>query len=78
VNRISGQTVYSWKCYSLEGTVVTASNGINLNVDGALSDIDKLSTVIVIGGNALNRQAHPKLLSKLRYLASHGATVGAS
>ncbi|MZR31479.1 GlxA family transcriptional regulator [Sneathiella litorea] len=77
VNRISRRTIYSWKCYSLEGNAVTASNGINLNVDGALSDIDKLSTVIVIGGNELNRQSHPELLNKLKYLVSHGVAVGA-
>lgn len=77
VNRISRRTIYTWECYSLDGNAVPASNGISLNVDGAIYEIKELSTVIVIGGNALNHQAHPKLLSKLRYLASRGVIIGA-
>ncbi len=76
-NRVSDETLYSWTCYSLDGEPVTSSNGVSVNVDGTYSDLEAPSMVVIVGGNDIQNQAQPKLISKLRQLSSHGAAIGA-
>jgi transcriptional regulator GlxA family with amidase domain len=77
VNRIANTQLYSWNCYSSDGNAVKASNGIKVEVDASYCNIDALPSVIVCGGADIHNQADPKLISKLRRLSSHGASLGA-
>lgn len=76
-NRISDKCLYACDAYSIDGAPVKASNGMSVNVDGALEATDGLETVFVCGGiNAKNHITKP-LVQKLRRLASHGTGIGA-
>jgi len=75
-NRASGQPFYGWRCYSLDGQSVKASNGIVVEVDGGLIDLDQAPMVLVCGGVEIQRFGQRPLLDKLRRLAAHGATLG--
>ena len=75
-NRASGQPLYGWRSYSLDGDSVKASNGIVVEVDGSIADLDKAPMVFVCGGVEVQRFAQRPLLDKLRRLAAHGATLG--
>jgi AraC family transcriptional regulator, glycine betaine-responsive activator len=75
-NRASGQPLYGWRCYSLDGGSVTASNGIVVEVDGGIADLERAPMVLVCGGVEVQRFATRPLLDKLRRLAAHGSTLG--
>jgi AraC family transcriptional regulator, glycine betaine-responsive activator len=75
-NRASAQPFYGWRCYSPDGQSVKASNGIVVEVDGGIADLDRAPMVMVCGGVEVQRFADRPLLDKLRRLAAHGATLG--
>ncbi len=77
-NQISERKIYNWSCHTLHGAPVAASNGLATQPDGAIDRVGKVDLVVVCAGLNVERQVHPRaLLSRLRYLASHGATMGA-
>ena len=77
-NQIGEQLVYQWSCHTLNGEPVRASNGLTTRPDGDLDAITGADLVVVCAGLNVERQRHSTaLLSRLRYLASHGATIGA-
>jgi len=76
-NRVAGAELYGWKCYSPDGDPVAASNGIEVKVDGGYGDIEALPTAIVCGGIDIHKHSSLKLISRLRRLSSHGASIGA-
>jgi len=76
-NHISEQTLYTCKSYSIDGGPVRSSNGMSVNVDGAIDGIDGLETVFVCGGVNSRAQVTKPLIQKLRRVASHGTGMGA-
>ena len=76
-NRVANNTLYGWACYSTDGESVTASNGVSINVDGSFDDCDAYPIVIVCGGADIHNQMDWKMISRLRRMSSHGATLGA-
>lgn len=76
-NKVANSELYGWKCYSFDGEPVAASNGVVVQVDGSYADVEVLPTVIVCGGWDIHTQHNPKLVSQLRRLSSHGASLGA-
>ena len=76
-NRVSNNNLYGWACFSSDGGPVSASNGVSINVDGAFEDCQGYPIVIVCGGAEIHDQMDPKMISRLRRLSSHGATLGA-
>lgn len=76
-NRVSGNTLYEWQCFSVDGQPVTASNGVSVNVDGSFEDCQNFPTVIVCGGQDIHNQTDPGMISRLRWFSSHGANLGA-
>ena len=77
-NQIGEQTAYHWSCHTLNGEPVRASNGLTTQPDGDLDTISGADLVVVCAGLNVEQQRHSAaLLSRLRYLASHGATIGA-
>lgn len=75
-NRVSERNLYRCQAISLNGLPVSASNGLNVNVDGGLDDI-KADTVFVCGGIDIKDRTDERLLKRLRRLASHGVNIGA-
>lgn len=77
-NLLSERDVYSWSCHTLDGNPVNASNGLSTQPDGSIKAIGNAELIVVCAGLNVERQNHPKaLLSRLRYLSSHGAMIGA-
>ena len=77
-NRLSGRTLYRWRLVSLDGQAVPASNGISIAVHGTLDAIDRPDMLVVcVGLDPLQCAGNRRLEHRLRYLARHGARVGA-
>ena len=76
-NHVSGRKLYEWDIYSRDGKPVAASNGIELAVSGSLADIDPVPMAIVCSGVDVQKYIEKDLISKLRRLVSHGASIGA-
>jgi len=76
-NRVANSNLYGWACFSTDGAAVTASNGVSINVDGAFDDCHGFPIIIVCGGAEIHDHIDPKMISRLRRLSSHGATLGA-
>ncbi len=75
-NRVSEMTLFSGAIYSMDGQAVQASNGVSVNVDGDLGDALNLHTAIVCAGLDVHLHCDPKLISRLRHMASHGTGIG--
>jgi AraC family transcriptional regulator, glycine betaine-responsive activator len=76
-NQRSGERLYDWKIYSVDGAPARASNGITIGVDGSIADIGPLPHVVVCGGLNVQRQPVASLYAKLRRLAFYGVPIGA-
>lgn len=76
-NRIGEDNHYSCKSYSIDGKPVSASNGMVVNVDGGINDMEGLDTVFVCSGLNANKHVPTQLVQKLRRLAMHGSALGA-
>ncbi|WP_350334910.1 GlxA family transcriptional regulator [Coralliovum pocilloporae] len=76
-NRLSGKRLYDWGVYSVDGEPVMASNGLSINVDGSVADIERADLVLVCAGVNVERvQSHPALAKQLRFLLSRGSSIG--
>lgn len=67
---------YRWRLLSLDGGAVTASNGMSLNVDGALTDPGTESLIFVVAGFEPMAHYDASLAGWLRH-ASSSAVIGA-
>jgi transcriptional regulator GlxA family with amidase domain len=77
-NRLSGRRLYDWHLASLDGAPVEASNGIPIGVHGDLGSLERPDLVVVCAAlEPLRHVRHRGLAERLRYLACHGARVGA-
>ena len=76
-NHLSEQTFYTCTSYSIDGGPGRSSNGMSVNVDGAIDEMDGLETVFVCGGVNARAQVTKPLVQKLRRVASHGTGMGA-
>jgi AraC family transcriptional regulator, glycine betaine-responsive activator len=76
-NHASGERLYDWKLYSVDGAPVKASNGISIGVDGSIADIGPLPHIVVCSGIDVQKQPIGSLIAKLRRLAFYGVPIGA-
>ncbi len=76
-NHVTGQRLYEWRLYSIDGEPVRASNGMRLAVDGSISDIGPMPHVVVCSGIDVQKQELGGLIAKLRRLAFYGVPLGA-
>ena len=76
-NRMSGDELYRWRTYSSDGGPVAASNGIGLQVDGAVGEAKGLQTAMVCGGLDVHRFHDRAFAAALRRMGSHGVSIGA-
>lgn len=68
---------YRWKILSWDGQAVKASNGMSLNVDGALREASTIQTLFVVAGFNPLQYYHRELGDCLRQWDRRGATLGA-
>lgn len=75
-NRVSESNVYECTSYSIDGGPVLASNGMLVNVDAAVADLQGVKTVYVCGGLDVHKRVEPVIIKQLRRCASHGSNIG--
>jgi transcriptional regulator GlxA family with amidase domain len=79
-NRLLGKNVYQWKTISANGEPVTASDGLSVNVDCAMTSADALKDVdaiIVCGGTRIEQFTRRSVLKWLNRVDHKGIAQGA-
>ena len=81
-NRLAGRTLYRWRLVSRGGEPVPASNGIAIQVDAGIADLEPpssgiLPAVVLCGGLGSEHYTNKEVLAWLRRWARRGAGVGA-
>ncbi len=80
-NRMAERNLYCWKVLSTDGRSVRASNGIAVEVDGAIRAFEPgdgpTPTVVLCSGLGAERYEDRELFAWLRRLDRHGAEIGA-
>ena len=81
-NRLSGRRLYEWRLLSRDGAPVSASNGIAIQVGGAVADTEPpgsgvLPAVVLCGGLGSEHYQNRDVLAWLRRWDRRGAQLGA-
>ncbi len=76
-NRLSGQQLYAWHLFSVDGKPVASSNGIELHPEGNLEAAERFQTVMVCGGLDIHLFGPKAILSWLRRMNRKGTDIGA-
>jgi transcriptional regulator GlxA family with amidase domain len=81
-NRLSGKKLYQWLLVSKDGRPVKGSNGVAVEVDKSIEEIQpgragQLPTVVLVSGLGGERYHDKEVFAWLRRLDRHGATIGA-
>ena len=75
-NRVARKELYTWQLYTIDGAPVQASNGVELNPNGALSDKTKFDILFVCSGVRAYVHLNRKISNVLRALARRGVPLG--
>lgn len=75
-NRMAGRELYSWSTYSSDGSTVTASNGVAITPDTALSGELDVDVLFVCAGLRPLKYLDSKTAGHLRVLARRGLALG--
>ena len=75
-NRLTGLPLYEWRLMSLDGGLVTASNGIAIMPHEDLGPVERKDRVFVVAGFDPQGQIEQKAISWLRRSSAIGAQVG--
>ncbi len=66
-NRLSGHKLYEWKTFTLDGQLISASNGLTLEAEGVLEKANNLDALFVCGGinitDVYTKKLHQTLMS---------------
>ncbi len=76
-NRMSGQGLYEWRVYSIDGQPVASSNGIMVVPNAGIADVGREKIVAVVAGVDVQRYEDERVLGFLRRMSRQGAAVGA-
>jgi transcriptional regulator GlxA family with amidase domain len=76
-NRISGQSLYEYLLFSLDGKSVAASNGFSLQPVTTLDCNKPIDALFVCAGLSLKKAWEPTLLEQLKPLARRKVKIGA-
>lgn len=80
-NRLSRENVYSWMTLAVEGTAVSASDGVSVNVDYDLDNtecLSRLDAIVVCGGRRVERFATEPVMQWLRECARRKLMLGST
>ena len=75
-NRMANSDYYRWSLVSLDGNPVTASNGMELNVQYSIDDAIKCDILFVCAGYKLDIEGKSHLLARLRERVRRGGAIG--
>jgi transcriptional regulator GlxA family with amidase domain len=75
-NRLSNQTLYDWRTYTLDGQLALASNGLILEPEGKLESAKNLDILFVCGGVDIAEAYTKELHSNLVKLAMKKVKLG--
>lgn len=75
-NRVSGQTLYSWRLLSLDGEPVITTSGVSIGATEGFDDADERDALIIIASMD-DRRAEKKIHASLRRLARRRVPIGA-
>ncbi len=76
-NLESGEKLYEWRLYSIDGAGVEASNGVKVGVDHSFADARNVDWAVVCAGTDVQAIDHRALIAALRRLTKFGAAAGA-
>ena len=76
-NRMSGRTLYAWQVVTETGGPVTASNGVVLQADAGLGEVQRDAVILVVGGINVKQAISRPVLTWLRREARRGLAIGA-
>ena len=75
-NRLSGGRLFLWQVISRDGGPVTASNGLQVVADAAMSEVSDCETLLVCAGLDAHEQGDRQVSVWLRRIARRGGVVG--
>ena len=75
-NRLSGGRLFHWQVISRDGGPVTASNGLQVVADAAMSEVSDCETLLVCAGLDAHEQGDRQVSVWLRRIARRGGVVG--
>ena len=75
-NRLSGEELYTWPIYSMNGEAVAASNGLLVTPDGPVSDAHNIEAIFVCSGVRVARVCTSEVLSILKKLSKSKIIMG--
>ena len=80
-NRLSGKQLYRWKLVSKDGEAVKGSNGVAVEVDLSIDQIQpgtggQIPTIVLVSGLHGERYHDKEVFAWLRRMDRHGATIG--
>lgn len=76
-NRQAERELYSWSTHSIDGELVTASNGVMIVASGDLEAIDEHAMAFVCSGINVHQHVDKRLVNWLRKAARRGMNIGA-
>lgn len=75
-NGYKGKDYYEWLVLSADGLPVKGSNGVSVNVDGALQSLGRRDTIVVCGGDRIVSTSTLTVLNWLRRESRNGVRCG--
>jgi len=75
-NRVSGETLYAWETFTVDGGPVSASNGVVIEPHGSFRDPLDAHSVVVCAGIRAMRFDDAATFARLVELARHGLNIG--
>jgi transcriptional regulator GlxA family with amidase domain len=76
-NRLSGERLYEWTTYTIDGEAVAASNGLAIRPDAAIAEAHGIDTLFVCSGLEVERACDRHTLAWLRKLDQQRMKFGA-
>lgn len=77
-NRMSGENLYEWHIYGINDQTVYASNGLPFTPTRLMSDVENITTLIVVAGIGAQHAGDENLFRWLRALVRKGIAIGAT
>ena len=75
-NRMAEEPFYGWTTVSATGAPVTASNGLQINVQYSLAELPAADIFFICAGLTTEFEEKPKVIAALRNLGRRGAALG--
>jgi len=77
-NRMSGEDLYEWHIYGINDQTVYASNSLPFTPTRQMSDVENLTTLIVVAGIGAQNVEDENLFCWLRTIARKGIAIGST